>query len=60
MEVLAVVIIVISLLWLVVSLLFLRLTWTTLLAHRRAMDALHQHLARQAAARAPSGPGGQF
>lgn len=60
MEVLAVVLIVISLLWLVVSLLFLRLTWTTLQAHRRAMHALHQHLARQAVPRAPSGPGGQF
>lgn len=50
MEVLAATVILMSLAWLGVCVAFLSLTWTTLKAHRSAMNALLQKLARESLA----------
>jgi hypothetical protein len=50
MEILLLLTALLALFWLVVSVMFLRLSWTTLTVHRQAMHALHQKLVRQALA----------
>lgn len=60
MEVLAVVIIVMSLVWLGVSFAFLSLVWSTLKTHRRAMDSLHQKIERERLAEQQRQVGGTY